>query len=246
MKIRLLDPGFANYTGQFGHVEFVDGVAEDVSAAEAERLASIIAIENVDTGENPSVTQRLVDTLNKSAEDLGISTAEVLVPVQPDPQPVVQDPEVLSAPQTTISTIDGANSGAKTLSYDFTSDTLAALADAQGIAGLRGFAEQYDVNGRSIQGIIDALLVLKDTFNKPAQDPTEPEVVVDGDPVVEEPVVEEPAEDPTQEVDPVDAPESEEPPVLTEVVEPEPETPAPEAEVVEEPQEPASDEAPKE
>jgi hypothetical protein len=158
MKIRITDPGFANYTGYLGNSYFVDGVCEDVSASEAERMASIVRVEEFETGANPSVTQRMVDLSNKNADEMGINSNPVLTKggSLPTPPPIVV---------TAGAVIDPVKPG---FDYSFTHDDLSKLADGEGIAGLRAFAETYGVNGKSIKGIIADLMAEKALHDKPA------------------------------------------------------------------------------
>jgi hypothetical protein len=167
MKIRITDKGFANLTGLLGQVEFVDGVSVDeVSKAEAARLGTILAIEEVDTGINPSTTQLMVDLHHKNLEELGIKEAGLRKVV---PGEVQASPEVIE--QASITTPKAPEGVVRSeLTYDFTADDLAALADKQGIAGLRAFADKYKVNDKSIGGLIAKLLALKAEFDKPAQE----------------------------------------------------------------------------
>lgn len=63
MKIRLIEPGFEKMTGQFGPIDFIDGVSvNEVSQVEASRIANSIRVENVDDGKNPSDSQRILDS----------------------------------------------------------------------------------------------------------------------------------------------------------------------------------------
>lgn len=182
MKIRITDPGFAGFTGHLGSAYFVDGVCDDVSPSEAERMASILRFEEVDTGLNPSVTQRMVDHINKNADEMGIDSNPVLVKGTKVEDPIVPIvPNVPEAPQS---------GSPAALTYEYTDADLAALADSQGIAGLRSFAEPYGVTGRSIAGIVKDLLALKAEHNKPAQ--VEPVVET---PVVVAPVVTDPVDE---------------------------------------------------
>lgn len=162
MKIRITDPGFAGFNGHLGTAFFVDGVCDDVSPQEAERMASILSFEEVDTGANPSVTQRMVDLVNKNADEMGINSNAVLVKaldLLPTPAPVESRPEQI--PQ--LPTLTG-------LTYDYTQEQLSELADKEGIAGIRAFSQVYGINGRSVAGIIKELLELKGLHNKPAQE----------------------------------------------------------------------------
>lgn len=181
MKIRILDPGFANFTGLFGSVDFVDGLSEEVSGAEAARLASFLHVET-EEGKNPSITQHMVDTRNQNLADLGQA-----------PEPVVPAPVEVTKP------VSGEKSEVvvdkSKLSYDFTEEQIDELVKTQGIAGLRAFSDQYGVNGRSIANIVKELFDLK-TLHNPVKQvepvveapaPEAPEVAEA--PVVIEPVV---------------------------------------------------------
>lgn len=166
MKIRILDPGFAGYNGLFGSVEFVDGLSEEISGAEAARLASFLHVET-EEGKNPSITQHMVETRDQNLADLGQAPAPVV------PAPVVPvKPESGSAPES-------APVDKSALSYEFTEEQIDELVKTQGIAGLRAFSDQYGVNGRSIAAIVKELFDLKALYNPPKQEaPVVPEVVV--------------------------------------------------------------------
>jgi hypothetical protein len=61
MKIKIIEAGWAGYTGHFGMIAFEDGVSVDeVSRADAAYLAGLVAIETLE-GVNPSSTQALLD-----------------------------------------------------------------------------------------------------------------------------------------------------------------------------------------
>lgn len=196
MKIRITDPGFAGFNGHLGTAFFVDGVCDDVSPAEAERMASILSFEEVDTGLNPSVTQRMVDLNNKNADEMGIRSDAVLVK-----SPVQSAPAVAPVAAAVASTVEQTSQApaAAVLSYDYTQEQLSELADKEGIAGIRAFAGPYNVNGRSLNGIIQELMDLKGVHRKPAQ----------VEPVVEAPVVVEPVAEVVEPVVEVEQTESE-------------------------------------
>ena len=152
MQIRLTDPGFAGYNGYFGNIMFTDGVSEHISSVEAERLGCIVACETLD-GENPSATQRMVDVRNKDLDELRGTAHEVSnLSAQAAEQ---------SGDQVTEQ-VQSVNSSAAKPGFDFTREDLEALADAEGIAGLRNIGSQHGVKGRSIAEIIEELLALKE------------------------------------------------------------------------------------
>lgn len=157
MQVRLTDPGFAGFTGFMGTVKFVDGVSEHISAAEAERLGCIVAIEDLE-GHNPSATQRMVDTHKHNLEELvsrgqGVSGASNHEVRKQKPAKTAEQPidEVAIV-------VDDSPAG---LDFSFTREDLEALADKEGISGLRNFAGSYSVKGRAIIEIIDELMALK-------------------------------------------------------------------------------------
>lgn len=61
MKIKLVQPGWETFSDYLGYTLFKDGTSvEEVSPAEAARLASIVSIETLD-GKNPSPAQKILD-----------------------------------------------------------------------------------------------------------------------------------------------------------------------------------------
>lgn len=67
MKIRIIEKGWAGYTGDLGAFAFVDSVSvQDIGQADAAYLAGIVSIENIETGKSPSVTQLMVDSIDRS------------------------------------------------------------------------------------------------------------------------------------------------------------------------------------
>lgn len=167
MKVRIIDAGFAKYTGQFGSVDFVDGVSDDISQAEAARLGSILRVEVEGTGKNPSATQLLVDSHNKNLEQMGIK------------RPVFVEPKVEAEQPKPGKQEKAVRQEAVHLDYSFTEDDLAALVRKEGIAGLRTFAEPFDVNGRSIAGMVRELMDLKHLHQPKAQPKPVEEVLFD-------------------------------------------------------------------
>jgi hypothetical protein len=82
MKIKITEPGWAGYTGYLGAVDFKDGVSiDEVSRADAAQLAGIVSVQVVETGENPSDAQRIVDGGNVKAPVEAAKTAPVRVQV---------------------------------------------------------------------------------------------------------------------------------------------------------------------
>jgi hypothetical protein len=147
MKIRLIEPGWTKLTGAFGTTEFKDGVSvEDVSAAEAKHLAGIVQIETLE-GANPSATQALLEA-------------------HYTPVPVPQMPR---ADQIAAVQIAKAAPGA----IAYTNEQLGAIADKEGIKGIRAIAEPLGLKGNSIADLIDKVLAAQaEAAKKAAADKT--------------------------------------------------------------------------
>lgn len=78
MKIKITEPGWAGFTGQFGQFEFVDGVSiDDIGRADASYLAGLISVEDASSSKNPSVAQRIIDTYMLPAAALQTPDAPV-------------------------------------------------------------------------------------------------------------------------------------------------------------------------
>lgn len=155
MKVRIIDSGFANFTGMFGSVEFVGGVSDDISKAEAERLGAILRIECADTGVNPSSTQRMVDVHNQNVSEILRREAPMLAAKEAEAAA-----EAKKAAKVANAIVKSQAVVPVGLDYSYTEDDLDAIVKREGIAGLRGFSEKYGVNGRSIASMIKELMIL--------------------------------------------------------------------------------------
>lgn len=78
MKIKVTQPGWENFSGAFGVIEFVDGVSvNDVSLLEAERIAAIVSVETLE-GKDPSAAQKIIDTHSTPIEAHSIPTEDMV------------------------------------------------------------------------------------------------------------------------------------------------------------------------
>jgi hypothetical protein len=129
MRLKLLQAGFENYTGQMGVTFFQNGLSvNEVSEQDARRMA-------VD-GESMNVAQKLLDSMHTEAVVKNVDYAS-------------DEPKAEVVPETPAEVAPQAK---------HTAESLAAIADEKGIAGIREIAEQFSLKGNSIAGLIEAIL----------------------------------------------------------------------------------------
>lgn len=137
-KIRLLSKGWSNLTGYFGVHQFKDGVSVDeLTSREVEHIGAIVQVEVINADgslEQGGAGTRELKSRDKSVEGKSVKATGKKAEVEVE--------------------LD------ENLTWDFTAESLAALAD-QGISPLREFATPYGIKGTSIVGIIEGLLALK-------------------------------------------------------------------------------------
>lgn len=152
MKIKFASPELANFTGMYGVLEFKDGVSvHDVSAHDIRLFGAITAIEVIGEGFTPE----------KSYDEIkNISAVSVTLPTLAELQ--AQSAQLVTA---LMSPPEGAPVSAPSTLY--TKEQLEAIADKEGIAGLRAIGDTLDVRGTSITKLIAAILDAQAKF-KPA------------------------------------------------------------------------------
>lgn len=132
MKIRLVGPGWTDFTGYFGVVEFKEGVSvREVSDIEIKRLAALTRIESVETGEDPGIAAQMLKGRD-------------------EPMPVLQSERGEG---------DAAPEEPKKVPR-YTREELEAIADKGGIKAVREIADEFGVKGRSITELITELMAL--------------------------------------------------------------------------------------
>lgn len=135
MKLKITQGGWEGFTGNYGGVEFVNGVSvEDINTALAQRLSAIIGCVDAATDKNPSVTQALIDAQN-TPMDAGMAPLNT---TNVDETKAVQETDV---------------------EYEaWTREGLEKLASEKGIAGLREIATPAGITGKKITDLIAGIL----------------------------------------------------------------------------------------
>ncbi|CAO3459761.1 hypothetical protein [Azospirillum argentinense] len=156
MRIRITQTGFERFTGAFGIVQFVDGVSvTDVAPHEVDRLAAAIQIVE-EAGDAPGralgpaaaivggVTLRadvVRPLLTAEAAGVAITTKDAPAPADAAPRPAAAETRRV-----------------------YSETELAAIADREGIRGLRAIASGRGVTAKSITDLIAGILKEQEAF----------------------------------------------------------------------------------
>jgi hypothetical protein len=137
MKIRIDEVGYESYTGILGLVQFENGVSvTDVSQGELDRMAAVLRVVDADSDKQLGA---LVDYA--TASQVGFE----------------QEGKLETG--TGFVAVDGtipASNAVETEKY--TQEELEALADKEGITGLRAIGDSLNVKDTSIKGLIGSIL----------------------------------------------------------------------------------------
>jgi len=170
MKVRIVDKVLAGYTGMLYQFEFLDGVnLTDLTDAQAAMIGAVMRVENVESGQQVGAG---VDAIN--ARNVTLSDAQAKEQITAD-QTAVDNASVIKSPSeidddathdsvvvinedTLAATTPVVTLSEPTAAEVWTADSLAAVADAKGIAGLRAIAEPKGIKGRSINELIREIL----------------------------------------------------------------------------------------
>jgi hypothetical protein len=138
-RVRIVEKGWAGYTGMLGSVEFKDGISvEAPNSKELSQIGSIVRIETCDSDEQAGAAAVLQNSLHTPAP------SNVTLP-----KPQANDDQV------------GAQSESQPAAKR-TREQLEQIADAKGIAGLREIADPMGVKGRGIAELIAEILAAQD------------------------------------------------------------------------------------
>ena len=137
-RVRIEEVGYENYTGDFGGVQFEDGVSvEDLSKSEVNRLSSAVRLVDVDSEEQLGVCVEMIKLIDTD------------MPIVADSERGEENPVVLS---------DQKQSEADANKNAYTREALESVADNEGIAGLRKIGDEFGVKSTSIHDLIDKIL----------------------------------------------------------------------------------------
>lgn len=151
MKIRLLGQGYEKFDGLFGTTLFAGGVSVDhVSPIQARFFASLMSIEDADTGIDPGDNALFLASMDVPAFAPRMFTIAELMESGDYVEPVIVEAPVVVVKKDV-----------------FTQAQLEKVADDEGIAGLRKIADPFDIKSTSIAKLIEMILVAQ-SGNAPA------------------------------------------------------------------------------
>lgn len=134
MRIKIIEKGFAGYTGKLGSIDFEDAISEPISLREANQLAAIMRIEVIEGDEMKLEQNARRANMDTPAPNVTSEKA------RPEDLPSAKKPEP------------------KLL---YTREQLEAIADDTGIKGLRQIADKHNISARAIPDLIDKLIQIK-------------------------------------------------------------------------------------
>jgi hypothetical protein len=145
MKLKLVQKGYENMTGYLGMTLFQDGLSvNDVPLREARNLGMAIKVEYED-GSDPNPAQNLLNSMHNKA-------GEVVAPLgDSETKSPVSDKEVDAGGADKV--VEAAKPAG-----EHTQESLEAVADKDGIKGLRAIADKFEVKGTSIAELIREIL----------------------------------------------------------------------------------------
>lgn len=145
--IKITETAFDTYTGEMCDIDFVDGLStRPLTENEVGKISSVLRVElipsDIVTSDDP-VTSDTSDTLG----EVGDTTTDGEITT-----------ETTDGETTTETTDEDIKKVADNSVFKYTRQELEALADAQGISGLREVANQYGIKGKTINDIMEKLL----------------------------------------------------------------------------------------
>jgi hypothetical protein len=162
LHVRLKSQGRENMTGLFGKYQFVDGVsAEPIPFREAMRMGASCFVEDLNGKQISPGTYTFSDCSNVPAPvaTLPLATPHVEIAKTNEAQtPVAQSIEATNTVDKFASVDNLGEDVQSAPKLVFTKEQLEAIADKQGITGLREIADPLEVKSQSISGLIKGIL----------------------------------------------------------------------------------------
>lgn len=138
MKLKITEKGWGGYTGFLGQVEFVDGVSvADVGPGQAQMLGAIVRCEGVEDGINPSISEKMATMKARDAKNNEVAKRKEREARKAKPGEIKID------------------------LTPYSKEVLEKIADEKGIKGVREIADQVGVVSKSVEDLIEKILVIR-------------------------------------------------------------------------------------
>lgn len=165
-RLRIVEPGWETFTDEMCGVKFVNGLSvEPVASMQARILANVIRMEAED-GTNPSISQALVDVANVEMAvvvELETGVEDPVVEKLIEETANAVHVQIVNRSEQAVAALQGDEQSVVAVvavpdSVTHTKESLEAIADKEGIKGLREVAARFDVKGRGIEELIKEIL----------------------------------------------------------------------------------------
>ena len=159
MKLKIVQPTWENFTGEFGGIEFVDGVSvDDVSKVQATRVANQILIETLE-GDNPSSSQVALNERSMSMDSNAGGEAQSVVTsqfvkkqwTQGELEALAEAKGIAAVREISDPLSLKSNSVVKLIALILSAQKPAAPVDAQTLYGSDVQPALFEVNGETVQ-----------------------------------------------------------------------------------------------
>lgn len=175
IKVRIAQPGMQTYTGYIRGTRFVDGVShEAMPIREALRLGAACKVEDMEGRVVSPNYVEFADANEISSADVSPAPSKTIVEAEADGEEEgqVQAEEGSEAHREVedevVDFYDAGEEHAEAKKWELSD--LEAIADAEGISGLREIGEAFNVKERSIDGLIKEIMKAQSDGEKLAGD----------------------------------------------------------------------------
>lgn len=158
-KVKIVESAFDSFTGEMSGLKFVNGLSvRSLAQDEVAKIAGVLRVNLIPVNsESDEETTGTEDTDTEGTETgtegtEGTEGTSAETDTETDTETTETDTE---------NTGEEAKSVAGNTVFKYTREELEALADAQGISGLREVANQYNIKGKTINDLMDKLLKIQ-------------------------------------------------------------------------------------
>lgn len=162
MKVRIVSPGWQNFTGSMGfRAMFKDGVSvDDLDRRAIARIGASLQIVDAETGEQvgPAATAAALRLDNVPTIEPLVQQADVDAQAAIDAERLAKEAEERAAADAEALKAAQAKAAEEALTVVYSRQELEAIGANDGIEGLRAIAKPLGVKGRGISELVGEIL----------------------------------------------------------------------------------------